>query len=100
MSGVARRIVSFGSSSVVVEGDGPAGSLPARIVDRLFSGMPERDHARPRVTFHIGLDAESRHLTLRRDELLLYQSDSVARLAILLINRVTEQLITECTDGL
>jgi hypothetical protein len=100
MSRESRRIVSFGGSSVAIECDAAPDSLPARIVDLLFSGMPERDHARPRVTFHIGLDAESRCLTLRRDELLLYQSESVARLAILLINRVTEQLVTECTQGL
>ncbi len=100
MSRFTSRTVSFAGSSVAVEYDEHHGSPGARIVDVLFSAMSQGEHPEPHATFCILWDeAGGRRVALQRGATVLYEGESPATLATLLLNAVTEHLAAECRRG-
>lgn len=92
-----RRRVSFGGSAVAIE---YSGSRPAAIVDFLFQRVPTASGVPPHVTYRIEPGSQPERLALYRDATLIYEGDSEATLAELLLGDTCHHLADKSQGGL
>lgn len=90
------RIVSFAGRSVAIEYDTPEGR---EITDFLYRDLAPADSEDPHVTFIIGR-RDDRQLTLHRGEERLYEGDSKASLASILVGETIHHLTDKSDRGL
>ncbi len=90
------RIVSFAGRSVAIEYDIPEGR---EITDFLYHDLTPADSADPHVTFTIGRK-DDRQFTLWRDDERLYQGESKASLANILVGETIHHLTDKSEHGL
>jgi hypothetical protein len=90
------RIVSFGGRSVAIEYDIPEGR---EITDFLYRDIQPADSAEPHVALTISR-LDDRQLALSRGEERLYEGDSKASLASVLVGETIRHLTDKCDRGL
>lgn len=90
------RIVSFAGRSVAIEYEIPEGR---EITDFLYRDIEPADSADPHVTLSISRRSD-RQLALCRDEERLYEGDSKASLASVLVGETIHHLTDKCDRGL
>ena len=96
---MGRRLICFAGSSVATEHEG---ARVAGIVDFLYRHMPSGDEhgTPPHVTFRITPGGEAGTLALYRGDDLLYQGDSEATLAEMLLGETGYSLADKSRGGL
>lgn len=97
MSKEHRRLISFAGSTVAIE---YSGSRIAAIIDFLFQYVPAGSDVLPHVTYRATSDVQPEVLTLCRDDSLIYEGDSEAALAELLLGDTCHHLADQSRGGL
>lgn len=97
MSKEHRRLISFAGSAVAIE---YSGSRIATIVDFLYRYVPADSDVPPHVTYRARPGVQPGALTLYRDDTLIYEGDSEAALAELLMGDSCHHLADRSRGGL
>jgi hypothetical protein len=99
MSAQQRRLISFAGSTVAVEYEGPR---PAAIVDFLYRDVlaNANDDVAPHVTYRITSGARPGRMALYRGSALIYEGESEAVLAELLLGETCHHLAERSQGGL
>jgi hypothetical protein len=91
------RLISFAGSTVAIEHDG---AQAAHVVAFLYRHVPHAGAGAPHVTFRLLSGGESGRMVLYRGERLLYDGDSAADVANLLLGDSCHELADQSHDGL
>jgi hypothetical protein len=91
------RLITFAGNSVAVEYSGPR---PARIVDFLYRDVSADSTIPPHVTYRLMPGDEPGRLVLYRGDTLIYEGDSEATLAELLLGDTCYHLADQSRGGL
>lgn len=91
------RLITFAGSSLAVA---YSGARPARIVDFLYRHAPAGGNIPPHVTYRLTPGDEPGRLLLYRDDALIYEGDSEAALAELLLGNTCYHLADQSRGGL
>lgn len=97
MSAMHRRLISFAGSTVAIE---YSGSRVASILDFLYRHVPSDRNIPPCVTYCITSGGEPGRLALYRGSTLIYDGDSEATLAELLLGDTCHHLAAGSRGGL
>jgi hypothetical protein len=97
MSQAHRCLVSFAGSTVAIE---YSGARMAAIIDFLYRHIPADSDVPPHVTYRAEPGAQPDALTLYRDDTLIYEGDSDAILAELLMGDANYHLADRSRGGL
>jgi hypothetical protein len=94
---VETRLITFAGSSVAIS---YSGARPARIVDFLYRHVPAGSNIPPHLTYRLIPGDEPDRLALYRDAVLIYEGDSEAALAELLLGDTCYHLAARSRGGL
>jgi hypothetical protein len=100
MNLIQRRAIAFAGTQIVIE---YSGAQAGAIIDFLFCAVPPADPGSLPVshtTYHLYTSDLPARLTLQRDTMLLYEGDSTAICAELLLGDVCHQLADDSSGGL
>lgn len=97
MSAGQRRLLNFGGSAVAIEYSGPRA---AAIVDFLFRHVPVEGDVSPHVTLRVMPVVQHEKLALYRDDTLVYEGNSDAILAELMMGEACRHLAGHTRGGL
>jgi hypothetical protein len=97
MSGTDRRLIGFAGSTVAVE---YSGARMAALVDFLYRDASAQAEVSPPVTYRMISGGQPERMVLYRDDTLLYEGDSEAALADLLLGDSCHHLAERSRGGL